>query len=161
MTETSLDTFCRDNQITLSATLLGYVPDNDTAPDKRWPHFSWRVTVTRGDRSLTTDYRTGVGHAKPMPDHYAQGLAEYARRTAWLKRYSTPIAPTVASVLYSLLSDAQTGLDTFDEYCSSMGLDTDSRKALATYLECQTIGVGVRRMLGELYQAACEAAQDY
>ena len=161
MTDTALDAFCRDNQITLSATLLGYVPDNVTPRDKRWPHFSWRVTITRGDHSHTTDYRTGIGHAQPLPDHYRRDLAEPARREAWFNRHSTPVVPTVASVLHSLLSDAQTGLDTFDEYCSSFGLDTDSRKALDTYLACQTIGVVIRRLLGELYQPACEAAQDY
>lgn len=161
MTDTSLDAFCRDNQITLDATLLGYVADNDKPRDKRWPHFAWRVTITRGDQSFATDYRTGTGHAKPLPDGYRRDLNESARLEAWFSDKRTPIVPTVASALSSLLSDTQTGLDTFDEYCSSFGLDTDSRKALDTYLACQTIGSAIRRVLRELYSAACEAAQDY
>ncbi len=70
MTDTKLDAICRQLELRLSAALLGYRNEADKPHDKRWPHFAWRVTVLRGpDGSYSTDYNTGIGHAKPMPEH--------------------------------------------------------------------------------------------
>lgn len=49
------------------------------------------------------------------------------------------LTPTAASVLYCLFSDASLGEQTFDDFCSNLGYDTDSRKAFDSYLECQAM----------------------
>ena len=46
--------------------------------------------------------------------------------------------PTLDDVLYSLISDSQACEMSFDEWCSDFGYNTDSRKALETYLLCQS-----------------------
>lgn len=50
-------------------------------------------------------------------------------------------------MLCSLKADA-TGGETFGDWCSSYGYDTDSRKALDTYLACQESEERSRRFFG-------------
>ncbi len=153
MSDTTLDAFCADNHIALTAMLLGYESDGAKPKDKRWSHFAWRVTLTVDGRAHTTDYKTGTGHARKCPEHYSL--------EAWLQRPSTPTPPSTAAVLSCLLSDGQQGSESFESFCSDLGYDTDSRSALDTYLACQATHTALRRLLGPLYSAACEAAQDY
>lgn len=49
------------------------------------------------------------------------------------------IAPTVDQVLESFWMDASLAQGTFDDFCADLGYDTDSRKALNSYLACQEI----------------------
>lgn len=153
-TESNLNVFCQSAGLKLKSVLVGYMPDESSPKDKRWPHFAWRVTLTRSDQSFTTDYSTGTGHAKPVPRTF-QGTDR-----EWLANPKSPVPPTAANVLSSLLSDAQCASDSFDDFCGNFGYDTDSRKALAIYLECQTIGTAMRRLLGNVFDAACEAARN-
>ena len=44
-----------------------------------------------------------------------------------------------AEVMSAYLSDATLGEDTFEDFCGNLGYDTDSRKALDTYMACQAI----------------------
>lgn len=155
MAATKLDDLCASLGVRMSVTLVGYVSDADKPKDKRWPHFHWRCSLKREDREHTTEYRTGIGHAHPMPSHFGGSQEE------WLAKARTAIAPTPAAVLASLLSDAQSATDTFESFCGDLGYDTDSRKALETYLACQATGTAIRRFLAEHYQAFCEAASDY
>ena len=66
-------------------------------------------------------------------------------------------------VLYSLVSDARAGTETFDDFCSNYGYDTDSRKAYATWQQCQTGAREFLRVLGssDLLTRLEEAFQDY
>lgn len=125
--------------VKLDVVYLGYQAEADVPQDKRWPHFLWHVTVSLGQKSHSTDYRAGVGHAKK----------------------GTAIPPKAADVVYCLISDAQNGRETFEDFCSNYGYDTDSRKTLDTYLACQVAYSACWRLFGEHYQAVCEAAQDY
>jgi hypothetical protein len=81
----------------------------------------WRVTLLREGRSVDVEYWTGCG---------------------------IKTAPNAADILNCLTSDAQMGEDSFEGFCGDMGLDTDSRKALDTYTECQQQGAKLRRILG-------------
>jgi hypothetical protein len=45
--------------------------------------------------------------------------------------------PTVDDLLYSLVLDADSARDTFANWCANVGLETDSRKALSMYEQCQ------------------------
>lgn len=152
--DTALDTLCRDLNLTCSARLLGYESDTSAPKDKRWAHFAWRVTLKLGERSHETAYKTGIGHVnKKCPGHYSEN--------AWLSNPKTPKIPSAADVLASLLSDAQCAEGTFENFCSNLGYDTDSRKALDTYLACQATGTEMRRFLGEHYRVVCDAATEY
>ena len=62
------------------------------------------------------------------------------------------VDPSARDVLDCLLSDAESGAETFDDFCANLGYDTDSRKALNQYLECHAIGAKVRRLLGADYK---------
>lgn len=148
-------------ETTISIASLGYMPDTDKPREQRWPHFAYRVTVLRGGQSYATDYKSGIGHAKTMPDTYRRDLPEHQRREAWYGEWRTPIHPTVADVVASLMVDAQCGAETFEGYCDSMGLDTDSRKAFDTYLLCQAALNGCRLVFGEHFEAVAAACQDY
>lgn len=75
---------------------------------------------------MTVRYRTGLAHV----------------------RRGDPIPPALADVLYSLLSDADAGSRTFNEFCDDYGYDADSRRALDTYLECQQAHTDLVRVLG-------------
>lgn len=70
-------------------------------------------------------------------------------------------SPDLHGVLYSLLSDAAAGTETFPDFCANYGYDEDSRKALEIYLKCQTIGADLRRVLGTDYTACENALADY
>lgn len=53
--------------------------------------------------------------------------------------------PELDSVLYCLVSDADAENMGFSDWCGNFGYDTDSRTALATYLECQQIAEKLRK----------------
>jgi hypothetical protein len=148
--------------VTLSLAFLGYQPETAKPKAERWPHFAWRVTLQRGVESYSSDYRTGIGHAKPMsPNANLNGLTYSAAETKWYNNVKNVNKPTSADIVYSLISDAQSGSDTFEDFCSNLGYDTDSRKAFDTYLACQGALNGMRRLFREHFDAVAEAAQDY
>jgi hypothetical protein len=148
--------------VTLSLAFLGYQPETAKPKADRWPHFAWRVTLTRNGESYSSDYRTGIGHAKPVPTRYADNFAtKTAAEANWFSNVKNVNKPTSADITYSLMSDAQSGSDTFEDFCSNCGYDTDSRKAFDTYLACQGALNGMRRLFREHFDAVSEATQDY
>ncbi len=56
--------------------------------------------------------------------------------------------PDKISCLDSLLSDAQAGEQSFDEFCGDFGYDEDSIKARRTWKACQRMAKKVRALLG-------------
>ena len=108
--------------------------------EKPWQCDQWHVTLKREGRPLyTTDYFTGLGHRK---NH------RHVKTTSDLDhnvRFSRPVAPEAGAVLYSLLSDADCGGDTFSDFCGNMGYDEDSRRAFAIYTACQDTFTALRR----------------
>ena len=94
----------------------------------------WEVTLSLGGRILTVPYWTGVGIKE---------------------------APNAQDVVGSMLSDATCADGTFADFCDNMGMDTDSRKALATYEACQQSGADLRTLVGgEHYRALLNAEND-
>lgn len=98
------------------------------ADGTEWVHDAWTVTLRCESRTLVTPWKAGIGHRS--------------------KRTGAPISPKAEDVLGALLSDASLGTESFADFCGNMGLDTDSRKALETYLACQKTGEDLRRLLG-------------
>lgn len=149
--------------VTLSLAVLGYQPEAGKPRDKRWPHFAWRVTLSRNGESYSSDYRTGTGHTKPMPDTHAAriGVTIQQAKETWYNSPRNWNVPTSADIAYSLMSDAQSGSDTFEDFCASLGYDTDSRKAFDAYLACQGTLNGMRRLFREHFDAVQAATEDY
>ena len=79
----------------------------------------WLVTIG----GQVFDYFTGIGHRK---DDISQ-------------------KPKLDDVLYALIGDASASEESFDDWCSNFGYDTDSRKALETYLQCQETATKLRK----------------
>lgn len=55
------------------------------------------------------------------------------------------VAPDALSIVHSFWMDASGADETFDDWCLNLGYDTDSRKALETYLACQSTSVALRQ----------------
>lgn len=140
-------------------------PIKQNADDWHETAHHWRVTIN----GETVDYYTGIGHRTPRAfrmerEDYAR-LARASRLTPdglkQLLRCSIPTKPSVDDVIYSLVSDAGAVSMSFEDWCSDFGMDTDSRKALATYEACQQAERKLRNMkLGTLAELST-LFQDY
>jgi len=87
----------------------------------------YRVTLTRrtaggGRRQLTVDFFMGPASTRE---------------------------PTAADVLACLVIDANAGEQSFEEFCSDLGYDSDSRKAERIHAACVRMAPRLRRFLGE------------
>jgi len=107
---------------------------------------AWLFVFSNGS---TQEYYTGIGH-RTMRVAYK---AEYKRlKNANLTQYgleqfikvSSPTKPTIDSLLSSLAMDSRAENESFADWCSDFGYDTDSRKALETYEDCQSAGKFLR-----------------
>ena len=107
---------------------------------------------------------------KPVPENFAPGSVAY-RVTLKLRAHSGqtcgPLAghparrltvdfycgpacnePTAADVLACLVSDVTFGEESFEDFCSELGYDPDSRKAEKTWKACKRMAPKVRRFCG-------------
>jgi hypothetical protein len=111
-----------------------------------WVHDKWSVLFDSLEEPI--EFRTGIGHRK-IPAHIER---EYGKRNQsyLLKKHGNPTPPDIDSVIYSLVMDYMAGQDTFKDFCSDFGYDTDSRKALETYLACQGNGLKLIRLTRSL-----------
>lgn len=140
---------------------------------EKLPSLNWTITLHKvGKAFLTTDYMTGMGHCPS----YKQGRLTTDQDANIRKECETghtcrdgfvyrgkPILPSLADVLPSLASDAEAiDCGTFEAWADNYGMDTDSRKAEATYRACLEIGLKLRAALGEDgLKTLREAVQDY
>lgn len=111
-----------------------------------WERFSFAVTISYpGDptRKIQTDYHMGIGLGKK-------------HRTGHVYEPT----PKAKEVIGSLFSDASCADGTFEDFCGNMGYDTDSRKALETYLACQESESKLRKFFGSHYNEAAEFYRD-
>jgi hypothetical protein len=69
----------------------------------------------------------------------------------------------VLNALYCFVSDAVSGLDSFEDFCSNFGYDPDSRSAYKIWQICQLSSVKALRVLGvsrsELYDFLNELSE--
>lgn len=100
----------------------------------KWDCYAWDVTLRMRGRTLSTPFYCGLGHVT-KPKCYWQS--------------PKPIPPSAADVIYSLAMDAAAASETFSEFCSNVGYDEDSRKALEAYLACQKSGAEFREFARE------------
>jgi hypothetical protein len=115
----------------------------------KWQHDKWIIYIY--DHAF--DYMTGIGHRKLLPNTKID--------TVYGLENSKPVKPTIDQVLESLFLDASCGSNSFEEFCSNGGYDTDSRKALDIYLKCQSNDALLRKALGhELYNSEKKRLED-
>ena len=84
----------------------------------------WTVTLKYQGHQVTTPFYQGSAHTEE---------------------------PTAADVLYCLIQDTS-GYDyndSFEDWCSEYGYDTDSRRAEGIYEKCRKISVKLHRLLDE------------
>jgi hypothetical protein len=144
---------CQDKGITLTSTHM------EVDLDKKYPHDKWSVVIHYGDKSSKpVEYSTGIGHRKlaargagfkqeVFGKWYCQGNT-YTTEDLVRANYLRPVQPDVADVVSCLLLDGTACGQSFSEWCSDFGYDTDSRKALAIYEGCQENGDKLRAVLG-------------
>lgn len=96
---------------------------------------SWLITIN----NQAFEYYTGVGHRKQ----------------------DKPVTPELSAVLSCLVLDAAAASESFEDWCSELGYDSDSRKALETYLECQNTALEMRKAKIYLNDDLREFLQQY
>ena len=104
---------------------VGEVPSRWTSSPNRTTVDQWVITLLDEDGTPHIfDYFTGLGFRKGRNE---------------------PRQPKVASVLYSLLSDASAEQRNFYEWCSDYGYSTDSISALNAYRACLDTAAALRK----------------
>lgn len=80
--------------------------------------------------------------------------------SAHVDKRGKPAKPKLDDVLHSLVMDADACDMSFSEWCSNLGYDEDSRKALDIYIQCQKSADKLRKA-GVNIAAERERLQDY
>jgi hypothetical protein len=129
--------------ITLTAKHIGTV----FAEKKGFSYDEWRVTLSHQGKTLENSYMTGLGHRKESISNPYKGqkcsLEFLAKHNA-----TVTVIPSIADVLFGLLMEAVSSTESFEDFCGNFGYDTDSRKALETYLTCQETHSKLIKFLG-------------
>lgn len=103
------------------------------------------VIFTKNDISASFDFYQGTHYReihknRAKLDKYIRTFNELILQQVSYRTKNSDIVfvPTSATILCSLLLDSEAGQCTFFEFCQDFGYDEDSRKALDTYLACQS-----------------------
>lgn len=152
--------------LSVTATVENGRGARDLAQDKDgwpWPNFACEVVYRdrSGQELARIPWRMGTGLidwkelAARTRDSYSGLLArgyrlrpecEVAAINGALREFAKAVKP--AEVLARYAADAEEASSlSFDDWCGNFGYDTDSRKALRTYLACQKGMMGVRAVL--------------
>ena len=157
-------------------------PFSDNVMDSWKVKFSMRKADQAGNVYAEFDYYTGIGHRIEAPaNSYKLSASQIASAKElqallgknsvypdtvikiggdWAKTYA--VCPTQANVLYSLLLDAQCADQNFDDFCSDLGYDPDSRKDFKIYEACCEILQKMRKIFTNTERdELAEILQDY
>lgn len=100
------------------------------------------------------EFYTGIGHRIPamgfrakqaFNDYRGKNLTQYGF-DRFINEFSRPKYPTPTDLLYCLVMDASASEESFEDWCSNFGYDSDSIKALETYRECQKTASKLRKL---------------
>lgn len=166
-----------------TAAELGLTMEADFVPlsksrnaKEKSPTLNWKVRLLKNGKAfLETDYSAGCGHAPSYQQHNSNACraqavdAEcergYAHKIDGMapRKTKTPILPSFADVLHSLVSDADViDCGSFEEWAGNLGYDADSRKAEGIYRACLETALKLRNALGDAGFATLRTAvQDY
>lgn len=141
-------------------------------------NLNWKITLLhKGQKVITTDYSAGIAHCPSYPKNgrittdIATQLESETERGKQTKIggftghafLGDTLKPDACDVMYGLLVDAE-AIDhpSFEDWASSFGYDTDSRKAEACYRACLETALAIRAAIGEVGLTMLrEACQDY
>lgn len=143
-----------------------------------WVCDEWRVTICNDKKQEIFQYYTGTGLRSKATEKQKEqalrgfpGLTENDKKglTSYGKRYlacvdalRSPVVPTAASVLHSLLLDSEAVNSRFSDWCADFGYNDDSIKALGTYNTCCKIGHQLRGFFTHQQRETMrEILQDY
>lgn len=134
--------------------------------DKEWSHFLWNVTVNYKTGFWTFPYKCGLGHVEKKPGAVPMPNPPYRKDTLayeqWERANMQPKKPSVADVMYSILSDIQSADHSFNNWCDEYGYDNGSMKAFKTYQTCCEYAVFVKKAFTcEQISAMRNALEDY
>lgn len=123
----------------------------------------WVCILERNGRRMSVQYSQGEAFGDTNAIGYRIALRQWRNNGSprHAKPIPPPLPPAIDDLLACLLSDARSGRMTFAEHCDEFGLDTDSRKALATWETCVKIAGDLTMVLGDAYDAIETAAEDY
>lgn len=104
----------------------------------------WMVSIN----GQSFDYYTGVAHREKKKGYAGQNpgghtYEQLSRMNLTQRGFDTLLIlskakpPSLDDVLHALCLDAEAAIVTFREWCDNFGYDTDSRKALNIYEQCQ------------------------
>lgn len=176
--ETTVDALLASYGVAYSALYMGV---KKNALDGKHEMDRWSIAFTKGDGREAFEefaFYTGLGLRAPatakdkqeaawgyqgLTEKDKQGLTPYGRRyLADVEKKRKPESPRSASVLHSLLLDAEASVTSFRNWCDEFGYDNDSISARNTYDACQENADKLKRIfnLEQLDQLA-EALQDY
>lgn len=129
-----------------------------------WKCDKWIVTFTgKSGNKQEFEYHTGLGHRKCVALRpYVWGNYSSLQRKRWVAENELPVSPFAGAVLSCLMLDMSYAYDTFEEWSENLGYDTDSRKALQTYLSCQENGTKLRKVFSnDLLKQIEKVLEDY
>lgn len=141
-----------------------------------WQYDKWAVIIN----GETFDYKTGIGHRKVRKGYeggknwkgfkdeatyYLNGRFKQDKKNLLEVNkkidYHTQVKPlNIDDVLYSLIMDSYTAEETFEDFCSEFGYDSDSRKAMQIWEDCRNNAKRVKKFIPDLEEAR-ELFQDY
>lgn len=137
MAREDLDTLARSLGLVMDVQSHGLKTEPWSAGGKPWEHYAYTIRLSRltmeGPYRFEAPYKMGTGlHG----------------------------GPTLADVLYSLLSDADSGEYDFEGFCAEYGYDEDSRRAYASWQACCDTRAHMTRMFTDDELAALRAATE-
>ena len=112
---------------------------------------TYRITLKRGDRSMSFDYGASLNDSQARSESDGPYWRKRANDRARSDRlmYKGPNlrakSPTMYDIVCCVCKDDP---ESFEDWCANFGYDTDSRKALDTYLACQKQAEDFRRLCG-------------
>ena len=164
----AMDSFLLDAGVVFKAVFAGATKQDN------WDCDGWKIAITRngtyekpatkGIEPITTDYYTGTGHRKQIKKMMTPAIINKNSIAyhEWAKDAFKAVAPDAAGVLHSLLMDAQAVDQSFDDWASDLGYDTDSMKAFRTYGACCAMGRQLRQFFTSAERETLrEMLQDY
>lgn len=133
-------------------------------PRGEWPESSHKFIFTI--KGKTFDYFTGLAHRQAIGfdkkeyEHLSRSnINEHGLRH--LLKISRATLPDIEELFYCLYLDSSAESMAFSDWCADFGYDTDSRKALKTYEDCQENAVKMRGLVNVSMEKLQEYFQDY
>lgn len=162
----AVETLLRDAHVEFVVELRqrGHMKPSPIKGAKAWECDAWDCDFRQhGKETMNVPFFTGTGHRK-YPGGWPHEDKTIRRGTlAWeeQEKRKRPVAPCAADVLYSLVMDDTRG-ESFESWAADFGMDSDSRSALAVYLQCQeSTSRALRFFGGALWDSIQTAVEGY